>query len=177
MRSWITTWRRHTKIRMIQRNGAARNEPAPPRIVPKSCRQGSYRIHLRPARKSCRIPTTDLNIASGAVIVELSGHFGAAGPKRKATEQHRRTTRNSGHGCCLALGVPSKSLLPAFVEGHLSVRKPRRLPRQLDDRLPLLAAIGEGLQQKAFIPSCNTSILIRFLGIRMNEIPKNRFPR
>jgi hypothetical protein len=46
---------------------------------------------------------------------------------------------------------PSISLLPALVEGDLSVRKPRRLPRQLDDRLPLLAAISERHQKKTFI--------------------------
>jgi hypothetical protein len=51
----------------------------------------------------------------------------------------------------LALRQPSKSLFPALVEGDLSVRKPRRLPRQLDDRLPLLAAISERHQKKAFI--------------------------
>jgi hypothetical protein len=51
----------------------------------------------------------------------------------------------------LALRQPSKSLFPALVEGDPSVRKPRRLPRQLDDRLSHLAAIGERHQKKAFI--------------------------
>jgi hypothetical protein len=51
----------------------------------------------------------------------------------------------------LALRQPSKSLFPALVEGDPSVRKPRRLPRQLDDRLPHLAAIGERYQKNAFI--------------------------
>jgi hypothetical protein len=51
----------------------------------------------------------------------------------------------------LALQQLSKSLFPALVEGDPSVRKPRRLPRQPDDRLSHLAAIGERHQKKAFI--------------------------
>ena len=51
----------------------------------------------------------------------------------------------------LALRQPSKSLFPALFEGDPSVRKPRRLPWQLNDRLPHLAAIGERHQKKAFI--------------------------
>ena len=50
----------------------------------------------------------------------------------------------------LALRQPSKSLFPALVEGDPSVPKPR-LPRQLDDRLSHLAAIGERHQKKTFI--------------------------
>jgi hypothetical protein len=45
----------------------------------------------------------------------------------------------------------SESLLGALVEGDFSVRKSRRLLRQLNDGLPLLAAVSERHQEKAFI--------------------------
>ena len=44
-----------------------------------------------------------------------------------------------------------KPLFPSFIKSDLPIWKSRRLPRQLHDRLPYLAAIGEGLQQKTFI--------------------------
>src|ERR1700729_4220303 len=61
------------------------------------------------------------------------------------------TSADTPHSPRLALQQLSKSLFPALVEGDPSVRKPRRLPRQLDDRLSQLAAIGERHQKKAFI--------------------------
>jgi hypothetical protein len=61
---------------------------------------------------------------------------------RHARERHAR-----GH----PLRRPSKSIFPALIKSDLPVWETRRFPRQLHDRLPLLAAISEGLQQKAFI--------------------------
>ena len=51
----------------------------------------------------------------------------------------------------LAPQQPSKTLFPALVEGDPSVRKPRRLLSKFDDWRPLLAAISECHQEKAFI--------------------------
>src|SRR4051794_39605560 len=50
-----------------------------------------------------------------------------------------------------SLWLPSKVLLPRLVKSHLPVWEARRFPRQLHDKLPLLSAISEGFQQKAFI--------------------------
>jgi hypothetical protein len=74
----------------------------------------------------------------------------AAGDKRNAQTKHRNYWPKRVMPRA-ELNGPSKSLLPAIVESDLSVRKPRRLPRQLNDRLALLAAISERHQEKAFI--------------------------
>jgi hypothetical protein len=50
-----------------------------------------------------------------------------------------------------SLGRPSKSLFPGLVKSDLPVWGARRFPRQLHDGRPLLVAISEALQQKAFI--------------------------
>jgi hypothetical protein len=81
----------------------------------------------------------------------MVGHFGFATHVPVGVGQTSADTPQIASCPRLALRQPSKSLFPALVEGDPSVRKPRRLPRQLDDRLSHLAAIGERHQKKAFI--------------------------
>ena len=81
----------------------------------------------------------------------MVGHFGFATHVPVGVGQTSADTPQIASCPRLALRQPSKSLFPALVESDPSVRKPRRLTRQFDDRLSHLAAIGERHQKKAFI--------------------------
>jgi hypothetical protein len=86
---------------------------------------------------------------AGAVIVGLLPAFFDVVGQNARLRTRVETLLTIAHASGLARS--SKSLFPALVQCHLSVWKPRRLPRQLDDRLSLLAAIRERHQEKAFI--------------------------
>jgi hypothetical protein len=71
--------------------------------------------------------------------------------------QHARVRHARG----IHSGYPQNCFFPC--QKSPSGMETRRFPRQLHDRLPLLAAISEGFSRKRSSPSCITSILVGFV--------------
>jgi hypothetical protein len=134
----------HTKSgrsRELLRRGMNKRHPGSFR---NSCRHDSELVLLLHAKSYKSRPNG--RTSAGAVIVGLlPAFFCVVGQNARL----RTTLLTSAHATGLARS--SKSLFPALVQCHLSVWKRRRLPRQLDDRLSLLAAIRERHEEKAFI--------------------------
>jgi hypothetical protein len=109
---------------------------------------GSFRKFIAIVNSNDSFPVhADIVQIAGAVVEAIRGIIGVSAENPfRTTLKTLPEARHAGR-----LARSSKSLLPALIEGDLSVRKSRRLPRQLDDRFSLFAAIGERHQKKAFI--------------------------